>query len=112
MDETRKLVALIEDMMISESKRFVTLRLRREILPMAERDHIHQEMQRTKTTLQSLAPSALLCSRNTIPGSSSRQFLGPARSPWCEMNLGSTRGPSAAELSRALTACGRGRRVR
>ena len=55
MEETRKLVALIEDMMINELKRFIALRLEREDLPIVERDHTHEEMQRVKKTLQSLA---------------------------------------------------------
>jgi hypothetical protein len=54
MEATGRLVALIEDMMIDESKRFVALRLKRENLPVAERDDTHEEMQRLKTTLQSL----------------------------------------------------------
>ena len=55
MEAIGRLVALIEDMMIDESKRFVALRLKRENLPVAERDDTHEEMQRLKTTLQSLS---------------------------------------------------------
>jgi hypothetical protein len=54
MEATGRLVALIEDMMIDESKRFVALRLERESLPLTERAGTHEEMQRLKTTLQSL----------------------------------------------------------
>jgi hypothetical protein len=48
----RSLVAIIEDMMISESKRYVELRFLRESLPFDRRAHIDDAMIRIRTTME------------------------------------------------------------
>jgi hypothetical protein len=59
----RSLVAIIEDMMISESKRYVELRFLRESLPFDRRAHIDDAMIRIRTTMDRLGRfrASVLC---------------------------------------------------
>jgi hypothetical protein len=57
------LVAIIEDMMISESKRYLELRLMRESLPCDGRAHTNDAMFRIRTTMERLGRfrASVLC---------------------------------------------------
>jgi hypothetical protein len=59
----RSLVAIIEDMMISESRRFVELRLIRESLPCDGRANTNDAMFRIRTTMERLGRfrASVLC---------------------------------------------------
>lgn len=48
------LVAIIEDMIIDELRRFVRLRIKRESLTPADRDAVHVEMQAVRRTMEGL----------------------------------------------------------
>jgi hypothetical protein len=62
-DPTKSLVSIIEDMMISESKRYAELRLLRESLPADQRGPTNDSMGRVRATLDRLSRfrSSLLC---------------------------------------------------
>ena len=62
-DPTKSLVSLIEDMMISELKRYMELRLLRESLPPDRRGPTNEAMARVRTTMDRLSRfrSSLLC---------------------------------------------------
>ena len=62
-DATKSLVALIEKMMINESRRYVELRLLRESLPYDRRGPTSEALAQVRTTMERLSHfrSTLLC---------------------------------------------------